>query len=141
MRLITVVLGANSEAGRAQETQKLMTYGFRYFQTHELFTGNETLDNAQVWYGDTNSVNIGIQEARTVTIPRGSEDELVTELQIDENLKAPITIGQPLGRIKVSLGDKVYYDGPVVAMQNVDKGGILKRLMDWLNLFFLSLFA
>ena len=141
MRLITVVLGAGSEAGRAQETQKLMTYGFRYFQTWEMFSGNETLENVQVWYGASNSVDVGVAEARTVTIPRGEQDNLVTEIVMDEELKAPIALGQPLGRIKVSLGDMVYYEGPVVAMQAVEKGGFFKRLMDWLNLFFLSIFS
>jgi D-alanyl-D-alanine carboxypeptidase (penicillin-binding protein 5/6) len=141
MRLITVVLGAASEAGRAQETQKLMTYGFRYFQTWEMFSGNDLLENVQVWYGATNSVNVGVAEPRTVTIPRGEEANLVTELEIDEELKAPIAAGQPLGRIKVSLGDTVYYEGPVVALEAVEKGGLFKRLMDWLNLFFLSLFS
>jgi D-alanyl-D-alanine carboxypeptidase (penicillin-binding protein 5/6) len=141
MRLITVVLGATSEAGRAQETQKLMTYGFRYFQTYEMFSGNEPLENVQVWYGNTNSVNVGVAEPRTVTIPRGEDANLVTELEIDEDLKAPIASGQTLGRIKVSLGDTVHYEGPVVAMEAVEKGSFFKRLMDWLNLFFLSLFS
>lgn len=141
MRLITVVMGTTSENARAVETQKLLTYGFRFFETYELFKGNEVLDTAKVWSGKTDAVDIGINTPLIVTMARGQAGSLVRELVIDEGIKAPIAAGQPLGRLKVSLGDQVYYDGPVVAMHPVEKGGLLKRLMDWLHLFFLSLFS
>lgn len=140
MRLITVVMGTASENARAVETQKLLTYGFRFFETYELFKGSEVLETAKVWSGKTDSVQIGINTPLTVTMARGQADNLVRELVIDDGIKAPIAAGQPLGRLKVSFGDQVYYDGPVVAMHAVEKGGLLKRLMDWLHLFFLSLF-
>ena len=141
MRLITVVMGTDSENARAVETQKLLTYGFRFFETHDLFQGNEVLETARVWSGMTEAVDIGIDTPLTVTLPRGQADSLVRELVIDQTIKAPIAVGQPLGRLKVSLGEQVYYDGPVVAMHAVERGGLLKRLMDWLHLFFLSLFS
>ena len=141
MRLITVVMGTDSTNARATETQKLLTYGFRFFETHELFSGNEVLGSAQVWSGKADMVNVGVQEKLVKTIQRGQADNLVTELEIQPDLKAPISIGQELGRVKVSLGDKVYFDGPLVALENVEKGSLWKRLMDWLHLFFLALFS
>jgi D-alanyl-D-alanine carboxypeptidase (penicillin-binding protein 5/6) len=141
MRLITVVMGTASTAARAEETLKLLTYGFRFFETHQLFSGNEVLGTATVWSGAADEVPVGVQEPLVRTIQRGQADNLVTELTLDETIKAPITVGQELGRVKVSLGDQVYYEGPVVALQDVERGGLWKRLMDWLYLFFLSLLS
>lgn len=140
MRLITVVMGTSSENARAVETQKLLTYGFRFFETHQLFEGDEVLESAKVWSGKTETVEVGVNTPLTVTLPRGQADSLVRELTIDDAIKAPISAGQTLGKLKVSIGDQVFYDGPVVAMHDVERGGLLKRLMDWLHLFFLSLF-
>ena len=141
MRLITVVMGTDSTDARATETEKLLTYGFRFFQTHELFKPGQVLDNTKVWSGATNSVDLGVEEGKTITIPRGQENNLVIDKQIDDTIKAPIAAGQTLGKITVSLGDKVYFDGPLVALHAVERGSFLKRLMDWLHLFFLSLFG
>jgi D-alanyl-D-alanine carboxypeptidase (penicillin-binding protein 5/6) len=141
MRLITVVMGAASTDARAVETQKLLTYGFRFFETHQLFSASEVLGTNRVWSGKADNVDVGIQDEMFVTIPRGQAANLVTTMQLEENLKAPIAVGQVLGKATVSLGDQVFYDGPVVAMQDVEQGSILKRLMDWLNLFFLALFS
>jgi D-alanyl-D-alanine carboxypeptidase (penicillin-binding protein 5/6) len=141
MRLITVVMGTPSTDARAQETQKLLTYGFRFFETAQVVAANQVMGSTRVWSGAVDSVEVGVQQALTATIPRGQAANLVTELTLDETIKAPIEIGQALGTVKVSLGDQVFYDGPVVALQAVESGSLLKRLMDWLHLFFLSLFS
>lgn len=140
MRLITVVMGTPSTDARAQETQKLLTYGFRFFETAQIVAANQVMGSTKVWSGQADSVEVGVQQALTATIPRGQAGNLVTELTLDETIKAPIAVGQTLGKVKVSLGDQVFYDGPVVALQEVEAGSLLKRLMDWLHLFFLSLF-
>ena len=141
MRLIAVVMGTDSTDARAIESQKLLTYGFRFYQTYELFENNEILSTERVWSGRTNSVDVGISDEVYATIPRGQDTNLERELVIDESLKAPISVGQVLGNIRISLGDDVYYDGPIVAMEAVERGGFIKRLMDFLHLFFLSLFS
>ncbi|HWK52945.1 MAG TPA: D-alanyl-D-alanine carboxypeptidase family protein [Hyphomicrobiales bacterium] len=141
MRLITVVMGTDSTNARAQETQKLLTYGFRFFETHQIFGGNAVLGSARIWSGKSDTVDVGVVEPLERTIQRGQAGNLVTEVTVDEGIKAPISAGQVMGSVKVSLGDQVYYEGPVVAMQDVERGGLFKRLMDWLHLFFLSLFS
>lgn len=141
MRLIAVVMGTDSTDARAIESQKLLTYGFRFYKTHQLFTDNQVLSTDRVWSGKTNSVDIGIADEVYVTIPRGQEDALETDLVINETLKAPIAAGQELGNVSIKLGDQVFYDGPVVAMEAVERGSFIKRLMDFLHLFFLSLFS
>jgi D-alanyl-D-alanine carboxypeptidase (penicillin-binding protein 5/6) len=141
MRLIAVVMGTASTDARAIESQKLLTYGFRFYTTHRLFENNAVLDTSRVWSGRTNSLDIGIQNEVFVTVPRGQEDNLETELDIAETLKAPISVGQVLGNVTIKLGDRIYYDGPVVAMEAVERGSFIKRIMDFLHLFFLSLFS
>jgi len=141
MRLITVVMGTPSTDARAQETQKLLTYGFRFYETAQVIAANQVMGNTKVWSGKAESVDVGVQESLTATIPRGQLAKLTTELTLDETIKAPIAVGQALGKLKVTLGDQVYYDGPAVALQAVEAGSWLKQLMDWLHLFFLSLFS
>ena len=141
MRLIAVVMGTDSVNARAIEAQKLLTYGFRFYETYELFTGNEVLSINQVWSGKSNSVDIGVQEQVYITIPNNSGDELVTELEIDESLKAPINAGDILGQVTISFDDKVYYQGEVIALQTIERGSLIKRIMDWLTLFFMALFG
>lgn len=141
MRLIAVVMGTDSVNARAIEAQKLLTYGFRFYETHELFTGNEVLSSNEVWSGKSNSVDIGVQEQAFITIPNNSSDELVTELEIEESLRAPITAGDVLGQVTVSFDDQVYYQGEVIALQTIERGSLIKRIMDWLTLFFMGLFS
>jgi len=141
MRLIAVVMGTESENARLVEAQKLLTYGFRFYETYELFTGNEVLASNQVWSGKTNSVDIGAVEQVYITIPSSTGDELQTDIQIEDGLRAPINVGDVLGRVTVSLDDTVYYQGDVIALQAVERGSWIKRLMDWLTLFFMGLFS
>ncbi len=141
MRLIAVVMGTNSINSRAIEAQKLLTYGFRFYETYELFTGNEVLSSSVVWSGKSNSVDIGVQEQVFITIPNNSGDELLTELQIDESLRAPINAGDILGQVTVSFDDQVYFQGEVIALQTIERGNLIKRIMDWLTLFFMGLFS
>ncbi|HTR00043.1 MAG TPA: D-alanyl-D-alanine carboxypeptidase family protein [Candidatus Acidoferrum sp.] len=141
MRLITVVMGTASTDARAQETEKLLSFGFRFFETAQIIAANQVMGTAKVWSGKTDSVQVGVTDALMATVPRGAADKITTSLTLNDNLKAPIAQGQALGTVKISLGDQVYYDGPVVALQEVEKGSWLKRLMDWLHLFFLKLFG
>lgn len=141
MRLIAVVMGTDSVNARAIEAQKLLTYGFRFYETYELFTGNEVLSSNQVWSGKSNSVDIGVKDQVFITIPNNSGDELVTELQIDESLKAPINAGDILGKVTISFDDQVYYQGDVIALETIERGNLIKRIMDWLTLFFMALFS
>ncbi|PCJ40945.1 MAG: serine-type D-Ala-D-Ala carboxypeptidase [SAR86 cluster bacterium] len=141
MRLIAVVMGTDSVNARTIEAQKLLTYGFRFYETHELFTGNEVLSSAEVWSGKSNTIDIGVQEQVFITIPNNSSDELLTELQIDESLRAPINAGDILGQVTISFDDQVYYQGEVIALQTIERGSLIKRIMDWLTLFFMSLFG
>lgn len=141
MRLISVVMGTASEEARAVETQKLFTYGFRYFETHKLYDSGQILANVPIWSGRQNAVDLGIQEEVYVTIPRGQASAMTATMDVDEIIRAPLDNGQIMGVVNVVLDNNIYYTGDVVTMQAVERGGIFKRFIDWLSLFFTNLFS
>jgi D-alanyl-D-alanine carboxypeptidase (penicillin-binding protein 5/6) len=141
MRLISVVTGTASEEARAIETQKLLTYGFRYYETHKLYDSNQILANVPVYSGASDAVDLGIVDDVYVTIPRGQAEEMKASVDVDEVIRAPITDRQIMGVVNVTLNDDVIYQSNVVAMQAVEQGGLFKRFMDWLSLFFGNLFS
>lgn len=140
MRLISVVMGTESEQARAIETQKLLTYGFRYYETHKLYDENQILTNVPVWSGEQSEVELGINEEVYVTIPRGQSEAMTATVDIDEVIHAPLEEGQVLGTVNVTLEDDVIYSGDVITMQSVPEGGMIKRFSDWLSLLFSDLF-
>ena len=136
MRLISVVTGTASEEARAIETQKLLTYGFRYYETHKLYDADQVLTTVPVFSGAESSVDLGIEEEVYVTIPRGQAEALTATVDVDEVIRAPLQERQTMGKVNVMLGDELIYSGDVVAMRGVEEGGALKRFMDWITLMF-----
>ncbi|WP_304504192.1 D-alanyl-D-alanine carboxypeptidase family protein [Pseudomaricurvus albidus] len=141
MRLISVVMGTRSDEARAAESQKLLSYGFRYFQTHKLYSGGESLQQSRVWGGMSKEVSLGLADDLFLTIPRGADDDLDAKIFIDDVIKAPISQGQELGNLTVVLNDETLVDQPLVALQAVEQAGFFARLWDNIKLFFLGLFS
>ena len=141
MRLVSVVMGTESEEARAVETQKLLTYGFRYYETHKLYDANQILTNVPVFSGEQNAVDLGITEEVYVTIPRGQAENMSASVDVEETIQAPLQSGQIMGVVNVTLDEDLIYRGDVITMQAVEQGGLFKRFMDWLTLMFSSLFS
>ena len=141
MRLISVVMGTASEEARAIQTQKLLTYGFRYFETHKLYDANQILTNVPVFSGKQNAVDLGISEEVYITIPRGQAEAMTATVDVDEIIRAPLDKSQVMGVVRVVLNNDILYHGDVIAIQEVERGGMLKRFIDWLSLFFSDLFS
>lgn len=139
MRLISVVMGTSSESARERETQRLLAYGFRFFETHHLYTAGTELSKARVWQGAADEVSLGVKKDVYLTIPRGKHDQLQATLSVDDVLTAPITDGSEYGELVVSLEGKEVVRAPLVALQAVDQGGLVKRLWDAIVLFVLNL--
>ncbi|WP_339868723.1 D-alanyl-D-alanine carboxypeptidase family protein [Pseudohongiella nitratireducens] len=140
MRLISVVMGTASEEARAVETQKMLSYGFRFYETHKLYDVGDVINTARVWSGAENSVELGINEEVFITIPRGRADELAATLDSEEFIRGGFEAGTVLGSVNVTLDDEVLYSGDVVAIEGVERAGWLKRLIDALTLFIMGLF-
>ncbi|GJM12906.1 MAG: D-Ala-D-Ala carboxypeptidase [Pseudohongiella sp.] len=141
MRLISVVMGTASEEARAIETQKLLTYGFRYYETHKLYDADQVLTNVPIFSGAQNAVDLGIEDEVYITIPRGQSEAMTATVDVDEVIRAPLSDRQIMGEVRVVLDDNLLYQGDVVSMQAVEQGGILKRFVDWITLLFSSMFS
>lgn len=141
MRLISVVMGTASEEARAIETQKLLTYGFRYYETHKLYDSNQVLTNVPVYSGALNAVDLGIEDEVYITIPRGQAESMTATVDVDEIIRAPLSDRQIMGEVRVVLDNNILYQGDVVSMQAVEQGGILKRFVDWITLLFSNMFS
>ena len=136
MRLITVVMGASSESARERETQKLLSYGFRYFETHDLYNVGDQLTESRVWSGTEDIVPMGVERDIYLTIPRGKHDAIKAVLNIDDVIKAPVTKGKVYGELLISIDGEELLKEPLVALQSVEQGGLFKRLWDAIALFF-----
>ena len=141
MRLIAVVMGAKSVEARASESQKLLTYGFRYFETNKLYDAAQQLNETRLWGGAKETVSLGIQDELFLTLPRGQAAKLVPEIEVHSYIEAPITAGQAYGTVKLTLDDQVVVEKPLVALETVEPGGFFERLWDMIVLFFYQLIA
>ena len=136
MRLISVVLGASSDNARTNSSQSLLNYGFRFFETHRLYKANAVLKTARLWYGEQEQVDLGVSRDIHITIPRGRYKELVASMEIERKISAPITKGQKLGQVKISLDNEVIVTETIVATHAVAKGGFFSRTLDSIKLMF-----
>lgn len=142
MRLVSVVMGTRSESARAQESQKLLAYGFRYYETGKVYSAGDVIqENTPVWYGKENSVNLIVPKDVYVTIPRGAKEDLDAKILVDDIIKAPLLDKQELGRLSVSYEGKSVLDLPLVADHAVEEAGLFARLWDFISLFFKGLFS
>ncbi|BFM48846.1 D-alanyl-D-alanine carboxypeptidase family protein [Marinomonas sp. THO17] len=139
-RLISVVMGTKSDQARAADSQKLLDYGFRYYETRKLYSRGQVVNNARVWGGSENSVKVGFAEDVLVTIPRQQGDSLPATLNMKKEITAPVAVGDVLGTVIVGTPDNVLLEHPVVALEAVEEGGFFKRLFDNIRLFFANLF-
>ena len=136
MRLISVILGTRSEEARAAETQKLLTYGFRFFETHKLYAANEPLTTARIWKGETEELPLGLAEDLYVTIPKGQYKKLKANMSIDSRITAPARKGQAFGTVNIGLDGEQYAQRDLVALKNVAEGGMFGNLVDEVQLMF-----
>jgi D-alanyl-D-alanine carboxypeptidase (penicillin-binding protein 5/6) len=132
MRLISVVLGTRSENSRAQETQKLFNYGFRFFETHDLYQSGQQIADSKVWQGATDKVLLGLDKALTITVPRGRYEELVATTNIQKPIIAPVVAGQVLGEVQIHLAGELVATEQLVAIAAVEKGSWWRQLLDML---------
>ncbi|NRP15905.1 D-alanyl-D-alanine carboxypeptidase family protein [Marinobacterium sp. xm-a-152] len=141
MRLISVVLGTTSDQARAQESQKLLAYGFRFFRNYPLYKAGQELNKPKVWKGVTDSVSLGLGGDLSLTIPRGSENQLAATLDLPEVIEAPLAAGEVVGHLLVTLEGEEVAREPLLALQSVEEAGFLKAIWHSIVLFFQGLFG
>jgi D-alanyl-D-alanine carboxypeptidase (penicillin-binding protein 5/6) len=139
MRLISVVMGTDSEEARMRESQKLLSYGFRYFETQKLYDAGMPLKTVRIYYGESQELPMGVAEAVSLTFPRGSYEDLEPALVVPNALEAPVAAGDEVGELSLSLYGEEVYRAPLVALADVNEAGVFSRLSDWVSLFFADL--
>jgi serine-type D-Ala-D-Ala carboxypeptidase (penicillin-binding protein 5/6) len=135
-RLLSVVLGASSDASRAAESQKILNWGFQAFDTVQLYQSGKPVSSVRVWKGTTREVNAGFLADRYLTLPKGKADKLVLTMETKEPLVAPVQRAQPVGLVKVALDGKPMAEFPLIALEEVPAASIFGRAFDTVRLWF-----
>ena len=137
-RLITVVMGSTSENQRAVDSQALLNWGFRFYESHRLYEAGKSLASPRVWKGSADTVAVGVAQPLLVTTQRGKYANLKASMELPATLEAPIAKGQQLGVAKVTLDGKEVASAPLVALAAVEEGGFFRRLWHSLLLWWHS---
>ena len=140
MRLISVVMGAKSQSAREIESQKLLSYGFRYFETHPLYSAGDALIATKIWAGASDSLSLGVERDIHLTIPRGKHKDIEAVMDLAEFIKAPVSAGNEYGELVIRLDGEELLREPLFALESIEQGGIFKRLWDAIVLFVMQLF-
>lgn len=127
-RLISVVMGSTGEAQRATDSLALLNWGFRFHETHRVYDAGKAISTQKVWKGQADEVQLGVAAPVLVSLPRGKYDQLKPSMDVPQTLVAPITKGQAIGKVRITLDGKVVAERPLVALQAVEEAGFFKRL-------------
>ena len=136
MRLVAVVMGTDGPRDRADQSQALFNYGFRFFRSYALYEGNTALTSPKLWKGAQDTIPVGLERTLYVTIPQREYDNLDANMRIDSPVMAPVQRGDKLGEITVSLDGQVLVEAPLIALEDGDEGGFFSGLIDEVLLLF-----
>jgi D-alanyl-D-alanine carboxypeptidase (penicillin-binding protein 5/6) len=134
-RLLSVLLGSSSESVRAQESLKLLNWGYQFFDAVRLYEKSRPVKTIEVWKGARPALNAGFRSELVVTVPKGQADQIKAELLSQSPLIAPVAEGQRVGVLRVTLEGKALGEYPVVALESVAAAGIFGRAWDTLRLW------
>lgn len=130
MRLISVVMGTQSERARANENQALLNYGYRFYETHRLYKGKEALSETRIWKGADKNLSLGLAEDLYVTIPRRHYEDLKASINFEPKIIAPVNQGDVLGTVSVTLAGEPLVEKNLIALSTVEKGNLMRKLYD-----------
>ncbi|GLT18848.1 D-alanyl-D-alanine carboxypeptidase [Vibrio zhanjiangensis] len=131
MRLIAVVMGAESAKSRESVSKQLLSYGFRFFDTVSPTKANDVVTSVRVWMGDKDQLSLGVSDDIYLTLPRGDADKLVAQVEFDRELVAPIAKGEKVGSVVYKVDDETVLAKDLVAKSEIKQGSIIKRIIDW----------
>ena len=130
MRLISVVMGTSSEEARAKASQSLLNYGFRFYETHHLYSAEEVLNRTRIWKGDKERLALGLQHDLSVTIPRRQYNNLDARMEVDPKIMAPVRQGDTLGMVRINLHGEEIAQAELVALESINDGNIWQLVKD-----------
>lgn len=130
MRLLAVVLGEPSDGSRADDSQRLLNYGFRFFETHQIYKANQPIVTLPVYKGTADTLQIGVFKPLLITIPSGQYQRLGLKTKVKQNLEAPIQKGDKIGELIIEFENKVVDTQPLYALNSIEPGGFFLRMKD-----------
>jgi D-alanyl-D-alanine carboxypeptidase (penicillin-binding protein 5/6) len=136
MRLVSALMGSASEDSRITETQALLRYGFRFFETNRVYESGTPITRVRVWQGQSEQLEMGIADDLYLTVPRGQLGKLATGIVVEEKILAPVHVGQQLGVVSISLDGQAIAQRPLVALAEMPQGGLWRRMSDTVKLWF-----
>ena len=136
MRLVSSLMGSASEDSRLSETQALLRYGFRFFETNRVYESGAPITRVRVWQGQSEQLETGIADDLYLTVPRGEFRKLATGIVMEEKILAPVRAGQQLGVVSISLDGEAIAQRPLVALAEMPEGGLWRRMSDYVKLWF-----
>ena len=136
MRLISVVMGTTSSRARSDASQAMINYGFRFFETHELYVAGQSVNDIRVWKGTRETAGLGVKQGLFITIPRGRYDDLRAEIDLPPQILAPLSTEQAIGEIRVTLDEQLIAQQPLYPLVNIPLGGFFDRTIDEIKLWF-----
>ncbi len=135
-RLLSVVLGTNSDAARASESQKLLNWGYGSYDAVQIQAASQPVANLRVWKGSNSTLKAGLNDDLAIAVPKGYAESVKSEFIAEPRLIAPIELGQKVGTLKVSVDGKPYGEYPVLALEKIELGNIFTRIIDTIRLWF-----
>lgn len=136
MRLIAVVMGEPTDSSRADDSARLLNYGFRFFETHPLYKQNQTVTTVPLYKGEKTTLNVGLINPEFITIPQGQYERLHIVTKQPKSLVAPIKKGDKVAELVLKFDDNIIGTRPLYALENINKGGIFTRMKDSIRLTF-----
>lgn len=139
-RLVSVVMGAPSDNARANESAQLLTWGFRFFASHKVYSANARLGRTRVWYGEIPEIPVGPEKDVYVTLPIGQDAAVKTSVSLKHPIMAPINKGQVLGSLRLMMNDASISEQPLIALQDDPEGGLMRKVTDYIYMQFNRIF-
>jgi serine-type D-Ala-D-Ala carboxypeptidase (penicillin-binding protein 5/6) len=136
MRLISVVMGTDGMNARAKASQAILNYGFRFFETHKLYSAGDLITSVKIWKADIDNLNLSVNKDIYITVPRGQYEKLEPVVEVDKKIMAPVNKGDQKGVLNIMLENKNITTVPLLALESIVEGGIVNRLKDEVYLLF-----
>lgn len=141
MRLLAVVLGEPNDSSRADDSEKLLNYGFRFFETHQLYKSGQAITELPLYKGTVDKISVGLTDEQFITIPTGQYQRLNITTKVPAYLQAPINKGDKVGDLVVQFDNNIISTRPLYALQSIETGGFYTRTKDSIKLTFKSWFG
>jgi serine-type D-Ala-D-Ala carboxypeptidase (penicillin-binding protein 5/6) len=133
MRLISVVMGAESPQARVRDSRTLLTHGYRGWETHRVYGAGQPVTDVRIWQGEAPRLGLGLDEDLYVTVPRGQYSSLDASLEVDARITAPVQAGEPRGTVRLRLGEELLAERRLLALETVGLGNLWQRALDYVR--------